>query len=105
MKAEDTVMTHEIMLAEIWDLGFGLEGAEGRPPTQKERFERIAKVQTEITWDKAIREVVGWVESLEDAPTYSVCEGTNIKIPEPPSKLVLNKELKAQKKVWGIKNE
>ncbi len=39
------LITDEEMCAEIWDLGAGLEGAEGRLPTQKERFTRIAQAQ------------------------------------------------------------
>lgn len=56
MKAKETVINHEIMLAEIWDLGAELEGAEGRPPTQKERFERIAKAQAEISFKAGLEE-------------------------------------------------
>ena len=42
------ILSHEQMMAEIWDLGFGLEGMEGRTPTQKERFERIAQAQRDM---------------------------------------------------------
>lgn len=42
---EECLLSDEEMMAEIWDLGFGLEGMEGRTPTQKERFERIAQAQ------------------------------------------------------------
>ena len=73
MGHEETVMGDEQMLAEIWDLGFGLEGAEGRPPTQKERFDRIRQVQAQITWEArddevkaafeaGIKKMVEWIE-------------------------------------------
>uniref|UniRef100_A0A6M3LV00 Uncharacterized protein n=1 Tax=viral metagenome TaxID=1070528 RepID=A0A6M3LV00_9ZZZZ len=61
MKAEDTKMSDEQMMAEIWDLGFGLEGIEGRPPTQKERFDLIANVQAEISFK------AGYEQALTDA--------------------------------------
>ena len=48
------------------------------------------------------KEVVRWVESLPDAPTYSICEESNIKIPEPPSRLVIMKVWQQQKEEWGL---
>ncbi len=67
------------------------------------------KVQAEITGDIAfkagIREVVEWVESLPDTPTESICEGTNIRVPEPPAKLVFSDNWQAKLKEWGIDHE
>ena len=51
------------------------------------------------------QEVVEWVEAQEDTPTYSVCEGTNLKIPEPPAKIIYTKAWQAQLQEWGIKND
>ena len=47
-------------------------------------------------------EVVDWIESCKDLPTYSICEGTKVRISEPPSKLVLIREWKDKLKEWGI---
>jgi len=95
MEAKDTVMSHEIMMAEIWDLGFGLEGAEGRLPTQKERFDRIAEAQAEISFPagrlQGIREVVEWINNhLHESPacSYKWCFGDRV--------------WQAQLKEWGI---
>lgn len=97
MEAKDTVMTGEQMLKKQRE--WGQEHTDVG-------VQLLIEHQAEITWPIAkqagIREVMEWIESLDDAPTYSVCEGTNIKIPEPPSKLVLRKELQAKKKDWGL---
>jgi len=57
----DWLLTHVEMMAELWDLGFGLEGMEGREPTQKERFVRIIRAQDA----KTKRLVTEWLIALE----------------------------------------
>ena len=55
---EDTVMSKEQMACET---------PQYDEPTQtllQEQSERIAKAQAKISWDKAIRDVVEWIESV-----------------------------------------
>ena len=49
MTWQESVMSDEVMLKEIWDLGVELE-AEGKSPTQKDRFDRLVTAQAEIAY-------------------------------------------------------
>lgn len=72
MKAEDTVMDSETV-AVMWNEGIDRYN-KNTPKYMRKDWEMsleatlgIAQAQAEITWDKAIREVVEWIlEEFED---------------------------------------
>lgn len=67
---ESRLLTGEEMAGEIWDLGFGLEGFEGRAPTQLERFERIAQAQLAKDQVHEQTMVEKILKELEDVQTH-----------------------------------
>ena len=87
MKARETVMSAEkieAIVAEVWRMSSYTDGDENR---------EVAKAQAEITWDKAIREVVEWLEENNQGPWSEASDRKD-------SLFVLDENWQAQKKTW-----
>ena len=48
------ILSDEELLAEVWDLNFGLTGIEGRAATKLENYQRIAQCQLDTCWEKTL---------------------------------------------------
>lgn len=61
------------------------------------------KTQADISFREGMKEVVRQLKAVfTDMPCESTVIGTNLTIPEPPAKYIMDREWRAKLKEWGI---
>ena len=76
---EGRLLTHDEMVGLIWGRGSLLEGEQGRPPNQKERFTWIAEAQdaktARLAREATLREVGEWLGAIAGDISHSAVVG------------------------------